>query len=94
MEKLNEFKDIPTFLNEKQLARKTRNRYGCRMRRVIREGITEENLNEKYTFPECPQNVQSQFLRGIKLVDEWKGWKHGEGTIERHSGRSKKIEDR
>ena len=83
--------DIPLFLNEQGIKRKTRNNYGRWMRKAINEQLTEENINKRYPFPECPKNVQSQFLLGIKLLREMKIWQQGGGITKRHRGRTKKI---
>ena len=82
--------DIPLFLNEQGIKRHTKNNYGCWMRRVLKENLTEENINEKYPFPEHPRNVQSQLLLGIELLREMEIWQQGGGITKRHRGRTKK----
>ena len=83
--------DIPLFLNEQKLARLTKRTYAQLMRRVIKEHLTEENINERYPFPQHPKNVQSQLRLGIELLREMEIWQHGGGITKRHVGRAKKI---
>jgi ribosomal 50S subunit-associated protein YjgA (DUF615 family) len=69
-EKLNEF------VNQYPISNRSRQNLRSLIRRIVREGITEDNLYEKYG--DSPGSVRQQIHYGLNQYKEFKDWSREE----------------
>ena len=64
--------DFKIFLEEKGLAKNTVGREMSEARRVVRDGLTEDNLRDKCDF--VTRHIERDVRRAIRRINEYKKW--------------------
>jgi hypothetical protein len=67
---------LSDFVNQYPISNRSRQNLRSLIRRIVREGITRDNLYERYG--DSPRGVRQQIHYGLRRYEEFKDWSRKE----------------